>query len=76
MKDWLYCNFDLIGWILVTIFGFSLFSCMAWAIILYGVYSIFLLQAFLFVCWLCVLIGALLFIAHCINEILENGKKK
>lgn len=45
-------------------------------IILYGLYSIFLLQAFAFVFWLCVLIGALLFIAANINEIMENSKKK
>lgn len=76
MKEWLYYNSDSVGWILVTVAGFSLFSAIVWAIILYGLYSIFLLQAFAFVFWLCVLIGALLFIAANINEIVENGKKK
>lgn len=76
MKDWLYDNVDYIVWILVTIALFSLFSCIAWAIILYGLCNIFLLQSFAFVFWLCVLIGALLFIAANINEIVENGKKK
>lgn len=76
MKSWLYYNGDYIGWILATIAAFSLFSAIVWGIILYGLYSIFLLQAFVFVFWLCVLICALLFIAANINEIVENGKKK
>lgn len=76
MKDWLYYNFDSIGWILATVAAFSLFSAIAWGIILYGLYSIFLLQAFVFVFWLCFLIGAILFVLHCITEIMENSKKK
>lgn len=75
MKKWLYYNGDYIAQILLCIAGFSLFSGIIWAVILYGLYNIFLLQSFAFVFWLCGLIGSLLFIAGCIDEIMENGKK-
>jgi len=76
MKDWLYCNSDSIGWILATIASFSLFSAIVWGIILYGLYSIFLPTSVRVVILVVCLIGALLFIAANINEIVENGKKK
>lgn len=76
MKSLLYYNGDNICAILLCIAGFSLFSGIIWSIILYGLYNIFLLQSFAFVFWLCGLIGSLLFIAGCIDEIMENGKKK
>lgn len=76
MKSWLYYNGDYIAQILLCIAGFSLFSGIIWAVILYGLYNILLLQFCAFVFWLCGLIGALLFIAGCIDEIMENNKKK
>lgn len=76
MKKWLYYNGDSVAQILICIAGFSLFSGIIWAVILYGLYNVFLLQSFAFVFWLCGFIGSLLFIAGCIDEIMENGKKK
>lgn len=76
MRRWLYYNGDYIAQILLCIAGFSLFSGIIWSAILYMMPNMFLIQSFAFVFWLCGLIGALLFIAGCIDEIMENSKKK
>ena len=76
MKSWLYYNGDYIAQILICTATLAFFSGLIWAVILYGLCNIFLLQFCAFVFWLCGLIGALLFIAGCIDEIMENSKKK